>query len=126
MTQLSLQNPAVHVIEMTPRQKFLARIVQPDIFFILLIVGILGLYTEFTHPGLFAPGVIGGIAIVLPLFSMQLLPVNLAGLVMILLALGLFILEAKFPTHGVLGVGGFVAMVIGALMLVRSPITGMG
>jgi membrane-bound serine protease (ClpP class) len=125
-TQLQLPNPVVHVMEMTPRQKFLARIVQPDIFFILLIVGILGLYTEFTHPGLFAPGVIGGIAIVLALFSMQLLPVNLAGLLMILLALALFILEAKFPTHGVLGVGGFVAMVIGALMLVRSPITGMG
>lgn len=125
-TQLALANPVVQVIEMTPRQKFLARIVQPDVFFILLIVGILGLYTEFTHPGLFAPGVIGGIAIVLALFSMQLLPVNFAGLLMIVLAVGLFVLEAKFPTHGVLGVGGFIAMLIGALMLIRSPITGMG
>ena len=70
-----------------------------------MIVGALGIYTEFTHPGLFAPGVIGGIALVLALFAMHLLPVNLAGLLLIALALGLFILEAKFPTHGVLGVG---------------------
>jgi len=111
---------------MTARQKFLSRIVQPDVFFILLIVGVLGLYAEFTHPGLFAPGVIGGIALVLALYAMHLLPVNLTGLVLVVLALGLFILEAKFPSHGVLGVGGAVAMILGALMLVRSPLTGMG
>ena len=57
---------------------------------------------------------------------MHLLPVNLAGLLLIVLALALFVLEAKFPTHGVLGVGGVVAMVLGALMLIRSPLTGMG
>src|SRR5215472_650524 len=91
-----LAHPILEAREMTARQKFLSRIVQPDIFFILLIVGILGLYTEFTHPGLFAPGVIGGIAIVLALFSMQLLPISLTGLLMIILALGLFVLEAKF------------------------------
>jgi membrane-bound serine protease (ClpP class) len=89
-------------------------------------VGVLGLYAEFTHPGMFAPGVIGGISLVLALYAMHLLPVNLTGLVLILLALALFVLEAKFPTHGILGVGGVVAMVLGALMLVRSPLTGMG
>jgi membrane-bound serine protease (ClpP class) len=125
-TQLSLASPVVVVKDMTAREKFLYRIVQPDVFFILLIVGVLGLYTEFTHPGLFAPGVIGGIAIVLALFSMHMLPVNVTGLVLIALALGLFILEAKYPTHGVLGVGGFVSMVLGALLLIRSPLTGMG
>ncbi|HYL46150.1 MAG TPA: nodulation protein NfeD [Candidatus Limnocylindrales bacterium] len=124
--KLSLPHPAISVHDMTTREKFLTRIVQPDMFFILLIVGALGIYTEFTHPGLFAPGVIGGICLLLALFAMHLLPVNLTGLLMIVLALGLFVLEAKFPTHGVLGVGGVVAMVLGALMLIHSPLTGAG
>jgi membrane-bound serine protease (ClpP class) len=124
--QLALSHPVIVPHEMTAREKFLTRIVQPDVFFILLIVGVLGLYAEFTHPGLFAPGVIGGIALLLALFAMFHLPVNFAGLLLIVLALILFVLEAKFPTHGVLGVGGVVSMVLGALMLIRSPITGMG
>jgi membrane-bound serine protease (ClpP class) len=125
-TKLALSHPAVIVHEMTPREKFLSRIVQPDVFFILLIIGVLGLYTEFTHPGLFAPGVIGGIALVLALFAMHMLPVNFAGILLIVLALILFVLEAKFPTHGVLGVGGVVSMVLGAMFLIDSPFTGMG
>ncbi|HUA02176.1 MAG TPA: NfeD family protein, partial [Candidatus Aquilonibacter sp.] len=126
MVQLSLANPVIQPIEMTGREQFLARIVQPDVFFILLIVGILGLYTEFTHPGLFAPGVIGGIALLLALYAMLSLPVSLMGLLLIALSLAFFILEAKYPTHGVLGVGGVISMVLGALMLVKSPWTGMG
>jgi membrane-bound serine protease (ClpP class) len=125
-TQLALSHPTVTLHEMTQREKFLSRIVQPDVFFILLIIGVLGLYTEFSHPGLFAPGVIGGIALVLALFAMHMLPVNFAGILLIVLALILFVLEAKFPTHGVLGVGGVVAMVMGAIFLIDSPFTGMG
>jgi membrane-bound serine protease (ClpP class) len=125
-TTLELSHPVIELREMSARQRFLSRIVQPDVFFILLIVGVLGLYAEFTHPGLFAPGVIGGICLLLALFAMHLLPVNLTGLLLIVLAMALFVLEAKFPTHGVLGVGGAIAMVLGALMLVRSPLTGMG
>jgi membrane-bound serine protease (ClpP class) len=125
-TKLALSHPAITLKEMTPREKFLSRIVQPDVFFILLIIGVLGLYTEFTHPGLFAPGVIGGISMVLALFAMHMLPVNFAGILLIVLALILFVLEAKFPTHGVLGLGGVVAMVLGALFLIDSPFTGMG
>ncbi len=124
--QLALANPVIQPIEMTAREQFLARIVQPDVFFILLIVGILGLYTEFTHPGLFAPGVIGGIALLLALYAMLSLPVNLMGLLLIFLSLAFFVLEAKYPTHGILGVGGVISMVLGALMLVKSPWTGMG
>jgi membrane-bound serine protease (ClpP class) len=124
--QLHFEHPAVVPVEMTGRQKFLMRIVQPDVFFILLILGVLGLYTEFTHPGVFAPGVIGGIALVLALFAMHLLPVSLTGLLLIAVAFALFILEAKFPTHGALGVGGVVSMVLGAVFLVKSPLTGMG
>ena len=125
-TVLDLAQPRVENFEMTPRQRFLSRLVQPDLFFILLIIGVLGLYAEFTHPGLFAPGVIGGIALVLALYAMHLLPVSLTGLVLLALAVGLFVLEAKFPTHGILGVGGAAAMVLGALMLIRSPLTGWG
>lgn len=123
---LALQHPVIIARDMTGREKFLARIVQPDAFFILLVIGVLGLYVEFTHPGVFAPGVIGGIALLLALFAMHLLPINFAGLLLIVLAFALFVLEAKFPTHGVLGAGGVAAMILGALFLIRSPLTGMG
>jgi membrane-bound serine protease (ClpP class) len=125
-TTLDLSSPSRDVLSMTGRERFLARIVQPDVFFVLLIVGVLGLYTEFTHPGMFAPGVVGGIALVLALYAMHILPVNFTGLLLILLALALFILEANYPSHGILGIGGVVSMVLGAVMLVRSPITGGG
>jgi membrane-bound serine protease (ClpP class) len=124
--QLTLAQPVVAVHEMTAREKFLTRIVQPDAFFILLILGALGLYTEFTHPGLFAPGVFGGIALLLALYAMHLLPVNFAGVLLLVLAFVLFGLEAKFPTHGVLGLGGILAMFLGAIFLIKSPLTGMG
>lgn len=123
---INLSNPVVTLHLMNGRERFLDRIVQPDAFFILLILGALGLYVEFTHPGLFAPGVIGGIALVLALFAMHMLPVNFTGLLLIILALVLFVLEAKYPTHGVLGVGGAIAMLMGAVMLIHSPITGGG
>lgn len=123
---LSLSRPVIAVHDMTGREKFLSRIVQPDAFFILLILGALGLYVEFTHPGMFAPGVFGALCLLLALFAMHLLPVSFTGFLLIISSLVLFVLEAKFPTHGVLGVGGVIAMVLGALFLVRSPLTGMG
>jgi membrane-bound serine protease (ClpP class) len=109
--------------ELSARQKFLARIVEPDVVFVLLILGVLGLYTEFTHPGVVAPGVIGGICLVLALYALNFLPVNLAGLFLILLALAFFIIEAKMPSHGVLAAGGVVSMFLGAIFLIRSPLT---
>jgi membrane-bound serine protease (ClpP class) len=125
-TVLALKNATVVPFELSGRQKFLARIVEPDVFFVLLILGVLGLYTEFTHPGMIAPGVIGGICAVLALYAMHFLPVNLAGLLLILLALAMFILEAKFTSHGVLGAGGIVAMLLGAMFLIKSPLTSGG
>ena len=125
-TKLSLSNARLAPFELSGRQKFLARIVEPDIFFILLILGVLGLYTEFTHPGVVAPGVVGSICMVLALYAMHLLPVNLAGVFLILLALALFILEAKFTSHGVLAAGGIVSMLLGAMFLIRSPLTAGG
>lgn len=123
---LSLKNPVTTPFELSARQSFLARIVEPDVFFVLLMVGVLGLYTEFTHPGMIAPGVIGGICAVLALYAMHILPVNFAGVLLILLALALFILEAKFTSHGVLAIGGIVSMVLGAMFLIRSPLTSGG
>lgn len=125
-TQLALSRPTFTDVSMTAREKFLTHIVEPNVAFVLLIVGVLGLYVEFNHPGMFAPGVIGGIAILLALYAMNMLPVTITGLVLIALALALFVLEAKFPTHGVLGIGGTIAMILGAIMLVQSPWTGMG
>jgi membrane-bound serine protease (ClpP class) len=122
--RLDLRNPQRVVLEMSARQRFLSRVVQPDVFFILLIVGVLGLYAEFTHPGMVAPGVIGGISLVLALFAMHVLPVNFAGLILIVLALAMFVLEAKYTSHGVLALGGIAAMLLGALLLIHSPLTG--
>ena len=123
---LSLKNSVTVPFELSARQSFLARIVEPDVFFVLLMVGVLGLYTEFTHPGMIAPGVIGGICAVLALYAMHILPVNFAGVLLILLALALFILEAKFTSHGVLAIGGIVSMMLGAMFLIRSPLTSGG
>jgi membrane-bound serine protease (ClpP class) len=120
---IALKNPIAIPTDMTTRQRFLARIVEPDAFFVLLLVSVLGLYTEFTHPGMVLPGVVGGIAALLALYAMHILPVNATGLLLLGLALVLFLLEAKYTSHGVLGGGGVIAMFLGALMLVSSPIT---
>jgi len=121
--KLSLKNAALRLFELSARQKFLARIVEPDVFFVMLILGVLGVYTEFTHPGVIVPGVVGGICLILALYAMNFLPINLAGVFLILLALAFFILEAKAPSHGVLALGGVVSMFLGAIFLVRSPLT---
>jgi membrane-bound serine protease (ClpP class) len=125
-TVLALKNASISSFQLSARQSFLARIVEPDVFFVLLMVGVLGLYTEFTHPGMVAPGVIGGICAVLALYAMHILPVNFAGVLLILLALALFILEAKFTSHGVLAIGGIISMMLGAMFLIRSPLTSGG
>lgn len=121
--KLSLESYRFEEFQLSARQRFLAYIVDPNIFFLLMLGAVLGLYTEFTHPGVIAPGVIGGICAVLALYAMHLLPVNFAGVVLILLAFALFILEAKFASHGVLLLGGIVSMFLGAIFLIRSPLT---
>jgi len=121
--KLALNNFTLAEFHLSARQQFLTRIVQPDALFLLLLVGALGLYTEFTHPGMVAPGVVGGICMVLALYAMELLPVNFAGVLLIVFALVLFILEAKLASHGVLLVGGVVSMLLGTVFLIRSPLT---
>ncbi|MFQ5816581.1 MAG: nodulation protein NfeD [Terriglobia bacterium] len=118
---LELSAARLEEVAMTQRERFLTRILDPNIAFLLFVFGILGLYIEFNNPGLILPGVAGGISLVLALFAFHLLPVNYAGVLLIVLAMALFLLEAMYVSHGILATGGVVAMVLGALMLVESP-----
>ena len=107
------------------RQRIVSAIADPNIALILLIVGALCLYLEFNSPGLIVPGVAGAIMVLLGLSAISVLPISWLGASLLLLAFGLFILEAKFATHGILGVGGAISMVLGAVMLVDSPLPEM-
>jgi membrane-bound serine protease (ClpP class) len=106
---------------MTAREKLLAAITQPNLALFLGVVGLILLYFEFTHPGFIAPGVIGGICVLLSVLGFSFLPINYVGVLLILLAIGLLVAEAKVGGFGVLGIGGLVAMVFGMLILVDSP-----
>jgi membrane-bound serine protease (ClpP class) len=106
---------------MTPRQKFLSTISQPNLALLLGVAGLILLYFEFTHPGFIAPGVIGGICLLLSILGFSFLPINYVGVILILLAIGLFIAEVKVQGFGVLGLGGVVAMIIGILILIDTP-----
>ena len=103
------------------RERLVRAIADPNIGFILLVLGVLGIYVEFQAPGLIFPGVAGGILLLLGLSSLAVLPINWAGAALLFLAVGLFILEAKFASHGILGTGGAVAMVLGAVFLINGP-----
>jgi len=120
--ELKLHGEAIVDIPMTARQKFLLTISNPNLAYILLMIGLLGLYFEFAHPGAILPGVLGSISLLLAIFSFQILPINYVALILIVLAIGLFILEIKVQSFGILGIGGIIAMVIGSVMLINSPI----
>jgi membrane-bound serine protease (ClpP class) len=119
---LDLRGEQVIELPMTARQKFLLTISNPNLAYILLMLGLLGLYFEFSNPGAILPGVLGGISLLMAIFSFQILPINYVGLILILLAIGLFILEIKVQSYGILSVGGIIAMVIGSIMLIDAPI----
>ena len=119
---LELKDEEIVDIPMTARQKFLITISNPNLAYILLMLGLLGLYFEFSNPGSILPGVLGGIFLLLAIFSFQILPINYVGLLLILLAIGLFILEIKVQSYGILAAGGITAMVIGSIMLIDTPI----
>jgi membrane-bound serine protease (ClpP class) len=105
----------------TLRERVIAAIADPNIGFILLILGVLGIYVEFHSPGMIFPGIAGAILLLLGLSSLSILPINWTGVALLVLSLALFVLEAKFASHGILGIGGTVAMVLGALLLVNGP-----
>ena len=121
--KIRLDTAGATVAEYNPllREEVISAISDPNIAFLLLVLGVLGLYVEFSHPGLVLPGVTGGIALVLALSALSVLPVHWTGVALLILAAALFVLEAKFTSHGILGIGGTVAMVLGALLLVEGP-----
>jgi membrane-bound serine protease (ClpP class) len=102
------------------RHKILNLISDPNIAYILMLLGFYGLFFELTNPGAVFPGIIGGISLILAFYSFQTLPVNYAGLLLIILAVILFILEIKIVSHGALTIGGIISMVLGSLMLFES------
>jgi membrane-bound serine protease (ClpP class) len=124
-TVLRLTQAPVREFPMTLKQRILGYLMDPNVAFIVLAIGLLALYVEFNHPGAVAPGVVGLIFVILAVFAFNLLPTRYAGLALILAAFVLFALEAKFAAHGVLAVGGAASMIMGALLLVDAPIPEM-
>jgi membrane-bound serine protease (ClpP class) len=118
---LHLAGATVTEVRETLRERVVSSIADPNIGFILLVLGVLGIYVEFTSPGLIFPGIAGAILALLGLSSLSILPINWAGVALLVLALALFVLEAKFTSHGMLGIGGTISMVLGALLLVNGP-----
>jgi membrane-bound serine protease (ClpP class) len=114
---LALKNARIERTEMGLKQKIINTLADPNIAYLLLMAGVLGLYMEFSHPGVIFPGVAGGICLLLGLTSLQVLPFNYAGLLLILLGVALLIGEAFVPSFGVLGVGGAISLALGSLLL---------
>jgi membrane-bound serine protease (ClpP class) len=108
------------------KSRFLAVITEPSVALILMMLGVYGLFFEFSNPGFVLPGVVGAICLFIALFALNMLPVNYAGLLLVLLGLGFLVAEAFFPSYGSLGVGGIVAFVIGAVMLIDTDVPGFG
>jgi membrane-bound serine protease (ClpP class) len=118
---LHVAGAAVTEVRRTVRERLMASIADPNIGFILLVLGALGIYVEFSSPGLIFAGVGGAILFLLGLSSLTILPINWVGVALLLLSVTLFVLEAKFTSHGVLGIGGTIAMVLGAMLLINGP-----
>ena len=122
---LKLAGKPVRVVEETLKEHILAYIMDPNIAFILLVIGAFALYAEFNHPGAVWPGTVGVVFILLAVFAMHLLPIRFAAVVLIFASFVLFALDAKFGAHGALAIGGIATLVIGALLLVDAPIPEM-
>jgi len=116
---LQLADAAKVTVKPGVRTKILKTISNPNIAYILLMIGLAGLYFELSHPGAIFPGVIGGISLVLAFFALQTLPVNYAGILLIVLAIIFFIMEMKISSYGLLSVAGFVSLLLGSLMLFK-------
>jgi len=123
--KLRLADASVDDMQMTLRQRILDFLLDPNIAFLVLAVGALALYAEFNHPGAIVPGVVGVVFILLALFALNLLPTRYAAFTLIIAAFVLFALEAKFATHGVLGIFGVALLTLGGLLLVDGPIPQM-
>jgi len=122
---LDLKGARVVRLEMSLKQRVLNAIANPNIAYLLMMAGILGLYFEFSNPGVIFPGVAGAICLLLAFASLQVLPFNSVGLILVLLGIGLMVAEAFMPSFGVLGIGGIVALTFGSLMLFDLEGTGL-
>jgi membrane-bound serine protease (ClpP class) len=123
---LTTAHAAVVMLEPDWRDKLLAVISDPSLALVLMMIGVYGLLFEFMNPGYVAPGVIGGVCLLLALWGLQMLPINYAGLGLILLGIAFFVAEAFVPSYGALGIGGVAAFVFGALLLIDSETPGFG
>lgn len=119
--KIDLAGAVAALYQPTMRERVVSSIADPNVGLILLVLGALGLYVEFSSPGLILPGVGGGILLLLGLSSFAVLPINWVGASLLILSLLLFGLEAYIPSHGILGIGGAVAMLLGAVLLIDGP-----
>jgi membrane-bound serine protease (ClpP class) len=124
--KLDTENVRTVIFEPDWRSRLLAVITDPSVAYILMLIGIYGLYFEFSNPGYVLPGVAGLICLILGLYAFQLLPVNYAGLVLIMLGIAFMIAEVYFPAYGSLGVGGVLAFIIGSVILIPTDAPGFG
>jgi len=120
---LRTKNATVQTYEMNWRERFLDSITNPNIAYILMMLGIYGLLFELYSPGAILPGVVGGISLILGLYALQTLSVNYAGILLIVFAIILFLLEIKIPSFGILSIGGVISLVVGSVMLFNSPLS---
>jgi membrane-bound serine protease (ClpP class) len=117
MITMQTDGAAIEPVTMTRRQRVLSAIAHPQIAYLLLSLGMLGLVVELWSPGALIPGVIGGICLMLAFFAFQIMPVDVAGLLLLILGISLLIMEATVPSFGVLGIGGLIAVVAGSIMI---------
>jgi membrane-bound serine protease (ClpP class) len=117
---LRTRGATVRPVEIGWRDRFLALITDPNVAYVLLMLGMLGLFFELANPGVILPGIIGGICLILAFFAFQTLPINWAGLLLILFGIVLLVAEIKVVSHGVLTIGGIIAILLGSMMLVNT------
>jgi membrane-bound serine protease (ClpP class) len=122
---LALADATVQRVAMSFGQRVLNTLSDPNIVYLLLMAGIVGLYFEFAHPGVVFPGVAGAICLLLALASFEVLPINLAGLLLIFLGIGLLVAEAFVTSYGIFGVGGVISFVLGSLFLIDTSKTNL-
>lgn len=120
--RLQTKSAPIKKLSMTLREKLLLILTNPNVAYILLLLGIYGLFFELQNPGMIFPGVVGGICLILGFYALHLLPVNYAGLALILLSAIFFILEVYIASHGLLTIGGVISLVIGSLILFESDV----
>ncbi|MEE8449261.1 MAG: nodulation protein NfeD [Thermodesulfobacteriota bacterium] len=120
--KMNTKGAEINFVKMGFRDKVLAALGNPNVAYILMLLGMAGLYFELANPGAIFPGVVGGISLILAFFAFQTLPINYAGILLIILALILFIAEIKVVSHGLLTVGGLISLALGSIMLFESPL----